>query len=301
MTLSAALATVIAAEKKSENWLEVFSWKLMSVGLYAGAEPRFLSAKYWQEEESLPGGNHFVLDGYTPIIQGISQNYDVKLNTLVSKISVTRDGVKVSTNQGEFAAHGLISTLPLGVLKKGDVIFDPPLPDVKKSAIKNLGMGVLNRIVLKFPQIFWPKSPVGIYLSLGDKLSMPCFLNYAKLYDQPILVAFTCGQQARMLEAFSDKDLIVNVMVGLENFFGKNVPQPNGYLITRWGEDPFSYGSYSYIPVGASGDDYDILAESVEDRVFFAGEATNRQYLATVHGAYLSGIREADRIIEIFA
>ncbi|GLJ53847.1 hypothetical protein SUGI_1149590 [Cryptomeria japonica] len=69
-------------------------------------------------------------------------------------------------------------------------------------------------------------------------------------------------------------------------------------MFTRWGSDPFSLGSYSHVAVGASGrDDYDILAESMGDgRVFFAGEATNRHYPATIHGAFLSGLREAANI-----
>jgi len=79
---------------------------------------------------------------------------------------------------------------------------------------------------------------------------------------------------------------------------GITVPEPIQTVCTRWGSDPFTLGSYSNVAVGASGDDYDILAESVGDgRLFFAGEATNRRYPATMHGAFLSGLREAANMI----
>lgn len=75
---------------------------------------------------------------------------------------------------------------------------------------------------------------------------------------------------------------------------GIAIPKPIQTVCTRWGSDPFSFGSYSNVAVGASGDDYDILAESVGDgRLFFAGEATTRRYPATMHGAFLTGLREA--------
>jgi len=80
---------------------------------------------------------------------------------------------------------------------------------------------------------------------------------------------------------------------------GIDVPNPLQAICTRWGTDRFTYGSYSYVAIGASGDDYDILAESVHDRVFFAGEATNRRYPATMHGALLSGYREAANIEQL--
>lgn len=77
---------------------------------------------------------------------------------------------------------------------------------------------------------------------------------------------------------------------------GVNVPNPIQTICTRWGSDPLSYGSYSHVRVQSSGSDYDLLAESVGNRLFFAGEATTRQYPATMHGAFLSGLREASHI-----
>jgi CRP-like cAMP-binding protein len=64
---------------------------------------------------------------------------------------------------------------------------------------------------------------------------------------------------------------------------------------TRWTLDPESLGSYTYIAVGATPDDIRALAEPVGPTLCFAGEATHDRQWATVHGAYLSGLREAAR------
>ncbi|TQD70848.1 hypothetical protein C1H46_043614 [Malus baccata] len=86
----------------------------------------------------------------------------------------------------------------------------------------------------------------------------------------------------------------VDASLGVYEPQGITVPEPIQTICTRWGSDPFSLGAYSTVAVGASGDDYDILAETVGDgRLFFAGEATNRRSPATMHDAFLSGLREA--------
>ncbi|CAK9183055.1 unnamed protein product [Ilex paraguariensis] len=87
------------------------------------------------------------------------------------------------------------------------------------------------------------------------------------------------------------------IFTGIYGPKGIEVPNPIQSICTRWGTDPLSYGSYSHVRTKSSGSDYDILAESVGDRLFFAGEATNRHHPATMHGAYLSGLREASCIL----
>jgi monoamine oxidase len=90
-------------------------------------------------------------------------------------------------------------------------------------------------------------------------------------------------------------------MASFRKIFGSTVPEPEAVVQTRWGSDPYSYGSYSYISVGAKTEYYDTLARPIDNRVFFAGEATHRSYPGTVHGAYLSGIREANRVVKSFS
>ena len=79
---------------------------------------------------------------------------------------------------------------------------------------------------------------------------------------------------------------------------GVVVPEPVGSLISRWRADPFALGSYSYLAAGAEPSDRDALAAQGNDGLFFAGEATNRDFPATVHGALLSGRRAADEVID---
>lgn len=85
-------------------------------------------------------------------------------------------------------------------------------------------------------------------------------------------------------------------MARLRDMFGEDIPQPSGYQLTRWGQDPFARGAYSFNKLGSTPAMRDDLAASLDDRLFFAGEATSRQYFATVHGAYLSGLAAATQL-----
>ena len=70
------------------------------------------------------------------------------------------------------------------------------------------------------------------------------------------------------------------------------------HRITRWGQDPWSRGSYSYLGPGASSATRRMLARPIDNRLFFAGEATDTEHPATVHGALASGQRAAIEIQE---
>ena len=47
----------------------------------------------------------------------------------------------------------MIVTVPLGVLKNGDIAFKPPLPDWKLTAIQQLGNGNLNKVSCRIGNI----------------------------------------------------------------------------------------------------------------------------------------------------
>lgn len=128
------------------------------------------------------------------------------------------------------------------------------------------------------------------------------FLSLLRCVGAPVLVALTAGSVAESIEAMSDKEVVDKAMHALQKMFpGRGlVPDaPMAYAVSRWQSDPFSRGSYSYAKVGTTPKDFESMSRPVGSTVLFAGEATNRQHPATVHGAYISGVREAKRVVEM--
>jgi monoamine oxidase len=268
----------------------LIQWAVASeiVGEYA-ADPDELSLKYYLGEGEFGGGDFILPGGYQQLTQHLARGLTVKLSTEVSKITHSDSGVRIDTTNGGFDADRVIVTIPLGVLKAGTIAFDPPLPDEKQAAIERLGFGLLDKVVLKFDQPFWPDADViGL---VGNEQPVSMLINGEIFADAPLLVGLRGGSEAREREALSDQDAVAQVVAALK------APNPSGSLVTRWAEDPFARGSYSFVAVGSSPDDMEALGEPVGERLLFAGEATNPEFFATVHGAYLSGVREADRIL----
>jgi lysine-specific histone demethylase 1 len=96
------------------------------------------------------------------------------------------------------------------------------------------------------------------------------------------------------LEEMSSDEVAERVMRRLRQYHpDRNIPRPVDAVVTQWGKDEFTRGSYSSVPPGCAGaTDYKELAANVEGRVFFAGEATSYCYPAQMHGAFDSGLRE---------
>ena len=87
----------------------------------------------------------------------------------------------------------------------------------------------------------------------------------------------------------------------LQNAFPTSfIPEIINVEATTWGRDPYAYGSYANIPLGASGQDMHILSLPVDNKILFAGEATFSLHYSTVHGAMKSGRREFARIMTMF-
>ncbi len=269
----------------------------LGTSLEYGADMNDLSLWEWDQDEEFGGEEVIFPGGYNQITNGLAKGLDIRLETVVKTIRYGDDGVVVETTAGDFVADQAVVTFPLGVLKQASVKFEPPLPESKQSAIQKLAMGVLNKVYLRFPEVFWDEN-VETISYLGDVLGeWSDWLSFVPFTGEPVLMAFHGGDKGFALENLSDDVIVAGAMKTLQVMFGESVPEPIGVLITRWGKDPFALGAYSHIPPFASGEDYDALFEPVDDKLYFAGEATSREYPSTVHGAYLSGLAAAREML----
>ncbi|XP_044734274.1 lysine-specific histone demethylase 1A [Chrysoperla carnea] len=316
---------------------QILDWHFANLE-FANATPLSnLSLKHWDQDDDFEfTGSHLTIrNGYSCVPMALSEGLDIKLCTVVKKIIYNKKGVEVVTINSRnnlqhtltYTADVVLCTLPLGVLKlataqnsvqENTVQFIPPLPDWKTSAIQRLGFGNLNKVVLCFDRIFWDPT-TNLFGHVGSTTpSRGELFLFWHLYKAPVLIALVAGEAAALMENISDDVIVSRCINVLKGIFGNGcVPQPKETIVTRWRADPWSRGSYSFVAVGSSGSDYDLLASPVvpptptstsddksedaaltEGRVFFAGEHTMRNYPATVHGAFLSGLREASRIAE---
>lgn len=264
---------------------------------YGGAWSE-VSAWYFDESEEFDGGDKLFPGGFDQITQHLARGLDIRTEAVVKSLSQSGAGAEVALENGEvLQADHVVVTVPLGALKAGDIAFDPPLSANRRRAIKTLGMGLLNKCWLRFDRVFWPDDVDWIEW-LGPKDGYwSQWVSLAQAAGAPVLLAFHAGDQARDMEALSDAEMMTEAHRALQAMFGANVPDPIAAQITRWSQDPFTHGAYSFNATGTTPETRaDLAGADWDGRLFFAGEACEPDYWGTAHGAVLSGRAAAAKI-----
>jgi monoamine oxidase len=277
-------------------------WRLSTDSLDMGDHPKHFSAAFLDDDEAFNGSDLLFPSGFAQIAYGLSGGLDVRKGVKVTRVNHSDAGVEVIAEDASFKADAAVITLPLGVLQAGDVEFAPALPNNKTKAMDGLGMGLLNKVFLKFPEVFWDDKHcighVGDYANGTPLGRYPIMFNLAALPDKrPIIMVMAVGDFGRALEKQANEDTVGEIMDIFKKLYGNSIPDPDDSLHSAWNSDPLSRGAYSHVTPGGSNRDYDVMAATVGKRLFFAGEATIRRYRGTVHGAYVSGLRAADAVI----
>jgi monoamine oxidase len=292
-----------------ELFMKAWNWRVSEMESYFNAPLSTMSHRWLDDEGSKEekGGNRHTINGYGVLVQHLASKLNIQLNKKVTSI-VQENGslkLKITTTTGEtILADYVVCSIPLGVLKKKEIVFQPKLSERKETAISSLGMGFLNKIVLQFTQVFWPPCVGWMSFIGGTTEHFGDIKSLFKKTGEAVLVFYlTPGVSTkRQREGWTEQETIQKALDVLSYQFGDN---PKKFFVTgfatEWQTDPFSFGSYSYLAVGSCGYHYDWLSEpEMNDRLMFAGEATERNSPATVEGAFVSGRREAYRLQRVF-
>ena len=277
--------------------------------------------------ETIDGNTAFRFErGYNSLMQalrGEAESYGAifHLNTAVEEISWAAKtstvickpaGVTGSGARIDYSAAAIIITVPLKILQQtpgdGGIRFVPDLPLAKQVAIQRLAMGNVLKINLIFRERFWEDAKV--WDEKGERVSfhdagffhcpdapLPTWWTQLPL-RAPLLVGWAGGPRADRLR--SAGNLVDQAIASLAQVFNLSANEISEQLIESyfhdWTDDPFTRGAYSYVPVNGL-EAQQALSQPVEDRLFFAGEATALGHIGTVHGAMQSGQRAAAEIL----
>lgn len=286
----------IAADEESKRLLNfILSSEIEQE--YSGSAER-LSTHWYDSSEEFDGEDALFAKGFSVLVDFLAKDLTIRKGEIVRRVDWRGDKVIVTTKEDEYIADKVIVTLPLGVLKANQVEFLPNLPKPTSDAIKKLEMGTLNKCYLRFSEVFWPEDVDWLGYIPTVHGTWTEWVSFARVAGHPTLLGFNAGNRAREIEAWSDQQIVDDAMQTLRIMFGKKIPEPIDYQITRWHSDPFSFGSYSFNSVGSRPNLRRRLATPLSGKLFFAGEATDENYFGTVHGAYLSGLRAAKEVMD---
>jgi len=286
--------------------------------------------------ETIDGDTAFRFErGYDSLMQALraeAESYGAvfHLNTVVEEISWATNTSRVICKppdatgpvatgpvaQLEYPASAIIITVPLKILQQdpgdGGIRFVPDLPVARQVAIQRLAMGNVLKINLTFRERFWEAAK--LWDEKGERVSfhdagffhcpdalVPTWWTQLPL-RAPLLVGWAGGPRADRIRGRSDSPqfIVDQAIASLARIF--NIPpaeiqeQLVASYLHDWANDPFTRGAYSYVPVDGL-EAQQTLAQPVDNKLFFAGEATAVGHIGTVHGAIQSGQRAAAEIV----
>ena len=241
------------------------------------------------------GLNHRVAEGYDRLPGFVSGGLEIRFGFVVETVGWQADGVSLRSIDGdELWARTAICTLPVGVLSADSVRFEPELPDGKISALSDLQMGPVLKILLRFSERFWPRRLAILACGAGP-ITLYWPVAYRAGTDNPTLIAYATGPRAAALADVGEDEAAAIASANLGRLFPK---VDAGRLLVAyrrvdWSADPLAGGGYSFVRVGGGGA-RKRLAAADTGALLWAGAATETSPIAeTVEAAYISGLRAA--------
>ncbi|MDN4544484.1 flavin monoamine oxidase family protein [Pseudomonas sp. C32] len=253
--------------------------------VYRGVSDRDLRAS------RLVGGSPVLAQAF------VKQLKAIKTSSPVSAIIQEKDGVTVKVGSVGYQADYVVLAVPLRALNK--IQMTPALDAQHLAAIKGTNYGWRDQIMLKFKAPVWESKA---------RMSGEVYSNtgLGMLWVEPALkgganvVINLSGDNARVMQAFGDKQMADQVLIRLHTFYPQARGSFTGYEIRRYSTDPSMGGAYLAFGPGQISKFWRLWERPIQ-RVAFAGEHTDTLYPGTLEGALRTGQRAADQVEDMAA
>lgn len=265
----------------------------------SGAELEHLSGRdYAAYDEAADAENFRSPEGFGALIAAAwPENIALRLATPVQEVALTPDGVALSTRAGSIRAGAAIVTVSTAVLAGDSIRWPNEIGDWREAAGR-LPLGRNEKIFLEIvaPGFFEDDTHL-----IGNPRDPAAAAYDIRPFGRPVIECFLGGASAAALEREGAAAGFAHAINELASLFGADARRALRPLTASvWSRDDRIGGAYSYALPGAAGARAD-LARPFDDRLFFAGEATDPRDFTAAHGAYASGRRAAEEALAALA
>ena len=241
-------------------------------------------ARYVWEDDDIP-----VEQGMGTVVAKLGTGLEVRCDCPVETIDLRQaDHVRATGRWGSIEARKAVVTVSTGVLQSGTIRFTPDLPIGHREAIEGLPMGSCNKLRLSFTSRVFDDLPSSLLVPLDDpNEAMEIVIRES---GEETAVGMFHGPFGRRLATEGEAAMNDHLTGSLVKIFGSTIGKSVSpvRMSVDWDGNPFVRGYVSAALPGCA-DARAKLAEPVENRLAFAGEATSLRFMGDVHGAWLEG------------
>jgi monoamine oxidase len=261
------------------------------------AEPSEVSLLFVAQQHALSQASgageviraHRLAEGLDTLVQRMAAEVAESISTNEELLAVEHsvDSVTVTTSRRRMRADAVVLACSLVPLRT--VRFDPPLPELMRQAIDELGYGAITKTAIQFVARQWPS---GYATTEGITQRI-----YEPTIDQPgvsgVLMSYAGGDGGRDLSARTEHDRIALVETEMRSIHGITAAATGGFS-RAWSAERRYGGSYAVYRPGQITAFWETLRNH-HGRIWLAGEhvATFTGYL---EGAVETGERVAEEI-----
>jgi len=153
-----------------------------------------LGAQALWEGKELRGGDAFVVGGFDQVPKMLARDLRVELSRPVDSVELSGAGVLVRGGGVTEQVDAVVIAVPLALLQFGSPQISLPAPT--RAAIDQLATGDLEKVILRYPQKWWPDRQV-LQVSGAPDQRWTEWYDLSGMSGSPALVGFSGGAAAR--------------------------------------------------------------------------------------------------------